>query len=184
MRERAYERPPPVDEGEAARAARPKPHERLPQLITAAFEERNLDEQRRLTTELIDALIEMRAPGDEEAEARVLVAHLDAKTLKHLVDEQGRRAHREAVETLLSLGFPHALQVSPEDLDQYRIDEDSVGALVLANRERWRYAQGAAVAALVSGSITGLLSQSWLGFGIGVGVIAFFGLVTVLPSTD
>lgn len=138
--QREREAPAPVDEG----AAKPRPHQRLPSLITQAFEERDPAEQRRLTTELIDTLIAMRAPGDEQEEARLLIAHLDAKTLSRLTDATGRHAHTEAVATLLELGFPHALNVSPEDLQRFRDDEGSLGAEALAVRPH--YAQASIIA--------------------------------------
>ena len=181
MREREQQR---VSTPEGDDSGRLKPHQRLPKLITLAFEERDPDEQRRLTTEVIDLLVEMREPGDEAEEAQLLLAHLDAKTLQHLRDTQGRKAQSEAVKTLLSLGFPHALKVSPEDLEQLRVDEDSLGAHAMQRRDRWSYARGAAWAMTVFGALTGLITQSWLGAGIGAGVIGFFVLVAILPSSD
>lgn len=131
MRERQSEAPAPVDV-DVAGSARQKPHERLSAIIGLAQDERDPDEQRRLSTELVETLIAMRAPGDEAEEARLLLAHLDAKTLRNLaVDAKGRSPHNEAVETLLSLGFPHALSVSPEDLELLRLERPSVGTAAL-----------------------------------------------------
>ncbi|MBL8958166.1 MAG: hypothetical protein JNK82_45760 [Myxococcaceae bacterium] len=134
-----------------------KPHERLPQLVALAAGERNLQAQSRLTTDIVETLIAMRAPGDEAAEARVLIAHLDAKELRHLVDEKGRRAHTEAVATLLSLGFPHALQVSPEDLDTYR-GTDTLGGAMLY-RMRLRRAAGWLTLATYAATVGGWLAM-------------------------
>lgn len=131
MRARQAEAPAPVDV-DVAGAARHKPHQRLSAIIGLAQDERDPDEQRRLSTELVETLIAMRAPGDEAEEARLLLAHLDAKTLRSLcVDAEGRSPHHEAVETLLSLGFPHALSVSPEDLELLRLERPSVGTAAL-----------------------------------------------------
>jgi hypothetical protein len=103
-----------------------KPHERLPALLAKA---RANDHALR---EAIDALIAMRAPGDESEEARVLLQQLDADALDTLFDESGRDAKAEAVETLLSLGFPYALHVRPQDLEYLRREKpDSLGAVVL-----------------------------------------------------
>ncbi len=148
MTEGERERPAPVSD-EPAPSATKKPHERLPELITLAFQERNVHEQSRYTTEVIDTLIAMRAPGDEAEEARLIVAHLDAKTLHKLVDEKGRRAHQEAVETLLSLGFPHALNISPDDLAEYRAN-DSLGGDVLARMAARRHGSVVALASHVA----------------------------------
>lgn len=131
MREQQREAPAPVDV-DVAGAVRKKPHERLSSIIGLAQDERDPDEQRRLSTELVETLIAMRSPGDEAEEARLLLAHLDAKTLRNLsVDAQGHSPHQEAVETLLSLGFPHALSVSPEDLELLRLERPSVGTAAL-----------------------------------------------------
>ena len=69
-----------------------------------------------LAHELNELLIAMRAPGQEAAEAAVVLAALNEHKLDGAVDEAGRSCRKEAVETLLATGFPHALQVSPEDL--------------------------------------------------------------------
>lgn len=176
MSEQERERPPPVSERPAE--GRRKPHERLPELVTLAFQETDEDEQRRYTVDVVDALIAMRAPGDEAEECRLIVAHLEAKTLNRLVDSNGRSAHKEAVETLLSLGFPHALQVAPEDLQKYR-DGTLGGELLELTKARrqasliafasqaagigyWAYAQpNAALPWLVGSAVTGL-AGAWM----------------------
>jgi hypothetical protein len=109
----------------------PKPHERVRELVAQA---RNDPDAAKA---LVDALIEMRAPGDEADEARVLLQHLDTKSLEGLFDERGRNVKREAVKTLLSLGFPHALNVTPEDLAEYRrLKPDELGTYVQLDRSR------------------------------------------------
>jgi hypothetical protein len=134
--QQSAEGPRPPETGTEATGG-PKPHERVPLLVSRA---RDNGEACR---ELIDALIAMRAPGDEADEARVVVAELDAKALDGLRDEAGRDAKAEAVETLLSLGFPHALSVSPEDLDYFRdAKPQTLAGLVLkVQRSRKRMLQ-------------------------------------------
>ena len=132
MSERTREGAPPPGAPDAAA----KPHQRLPRLVAIATSEPDPGARQRLVHELIEALVAMRAPGDEAAEARALLAHLESRQLRGLKDDAGRDAHREAVETLLSLGFPHALHVSPEDLAQYRAAGE-LGAEVLS-RTRYR----------------------------------------------
>lgn len=158
MSEREHERLPPVSQA-AAEPGLEKPHQRVPSLVGLAFQERDGAEQKRIVHELIDALIAMRAPGDEAEEAATLVAHLDAKALKGLVDQDGRVAHAEAVETLLSLGFPHALKVSPEDLREMR-DTQSLGGRVLSRAQRRMYGTLAAEATVAAGAAYGLLLAS------------------------
>jgi hypothetical protein len=118
-------------EGEQAPSG-PKPHERVPALLGRARDDA------QACRELIDALIAMRAPGDEADEARVVVAQLDAKSLEGLRDEAGRDARAEAVETLLSLGFPYALNVSPEDLAYFRDEKPQTLADLVRKLRRTR----------------------------------------------
>lgn len=61
-------------------------------------------------------LIAMRLPGNEKSEAAVILRALAEKRFHDRADAQGRDCRREAVETLLACGFPHALNVDPEDL--------------------------------------------------------------------
>ena len=147
----------PAERRRVAPAVLP-PHERLAELVADAMAERDSDEQRILVARLIDALVQMRAPGDEAEEARVLLAHLDAKTLRQLPkDAEGRDAHTEAIETLLSLGFPHALNLPPEDLDLYREAHPSIGAEALAVLETRGYAAWLVIASQVVNLATAAL---------------------------
>jgi hypothetical protein len=132
-------------EGEQAPSG-PKPHERVAPLIARAREDADSCKQ------LIDALIAMRAPGDEADEARVVLGQLDAKALDGLLDETGRDAKAEAIETLLSLGFPHALNVTPEDLAWFRgVKPQALGDVV---RRIHRTRRNMWVAAIVSQLLT------------------------------
>jgi hypothetical protein len=82
------------------------------------------DEDRaQLVGQLIDVLVAMRAPGNERAEAKAVLGQLDLRSLTGLVDARGRSARAEAVQTVLTLGFPYALEVSPQDLEYAREKE-------------------------------------------------------------
>lgn len=91
----------------------------LYRLIDAALKAEGMD-RFVAAGKLNDLLIAMRAPGDEAAEAEAILAALDVSSLDGLVDGHGRNCRKEAVETLLACGFPHALHVSPEDLAHAR----------------------------------------------------------------
>lgn len=65
--------------------------------------------------ELNELLIAMRAPGHESEESELILELLASKTLEGVVDPIGRSCRNEAVETMLSSGFPHALALDPED---------------------------------------------------------------------
>lgn len=80
------------------------------------------DARTTLAGEVNQVLAKIREPGNESAEARVLVAELDAHAFDDLIDARGVSSRKEAVETLISLGFPHALKVDPEDLAFARKD--------------------------------------------------------------
>lgn len=69
-----------------------------------------------LAAELNELLIAMRAPGHEAEESERILELLASKTLEGLVDPIGRSCRNEAVETMLSSGFPHALALDAADV--------------------------------------------------------------------
>jgi hypothetical protein len=73
-------------------------------------------ERPAIATQVNDLLIAMREPGHEAEEAELVMAALDAGRFADVVDDRGRSCRREAVETMLASGFPHALLLTPEDL--------------------------------------------------------------------
>ena len=102
---------------------------RLPGLIAAANAETD-DDRRRLAAYEINLLLEaMREPGNESDEAKAVLRELELKSLEGLLDTSGKSCRAEAVETLLACGFPHALQVAPEDLEhrQQQVREEARG---------------------------------------------------------
>lgn len=101
------------DAGEAAESIDVR---RLPHLISGAAGAQGSD-RTEIARQINRVLIAMRTPGHEGAESGLLIAALDGHRLDGLVDSDGRSCRKEAVETLLGCGFPHALQVSPEDLE-------------------------------------------------------------------
>lgn len=78
------------------------------------------DVRQEAAERIVDLLIALRAPGNEAAEAKAILAALDVSQLNGLVDGKGRDCRKEAVETLLACGFPHALAVNPADLEHAR----------------------------------------------------------------
>lgn len=57
---------------------------------------------------------------DSPDDARALIEGLEQRRFDGLVDGQGRTLRQLAIEALLRLGYPWALQVNPTDLDWYR----------------------------------------------------------------
>ncbi|MDX2011702.1 MAG: hypothetical protein SFW67_16000 [Myxococcaceae bacterium] len=72
--------------------------------------------RRELAGEINDVLIAMRFPGHETEEAELVMQALGSKVLHELVDAQGRSCRREAVETMMAAGFPHALLLEADDI--------------------------------------------------------------------
>lgn len=86
------------------------------QLLVAAAQSARGDERSELARAIVDRLIAMRAPANDQAEARAILKVLDLKALDGLYDAEFRDARVEAVRTLLHFGFPLALQVPPDDM--------------------------------------------------------------------
>lgn len=87
----------------------------LPELVqsmgaTAAVE------RPALATRINEVVIAMRAPGHETEESELLLELLSTKVLNEQVDTEGRSCRKEIVETLMACGFPHALQLDPDDV--------------------------------------------------------------------
>jgi hypothetical protein len=73
-------------------------------------------ERQRLASELNQVLEELGGQGGGRAEADAFHRLLEGGNLDGLVDADGRSCRAAAVESLLALGFPYALEVRPEDL--------------------------------------------------------------------
>lgn len=86
------------------------------QVLVAASQSARGEERSALARAIVDRLIAMRAPNNDQAEARAILKVLDLKALDDLYDLEFRDARVEAVRTLLHFGFPLALQVPPDDL--------------------------------------------------------------------
>ena len=78
-----------------------------------------------IATRLNDVLIAMRAPGHETEEAELVMAALTAKALHDAIDTRGRSCRKEAVQTMMACGFPHALMLDPEDMTFARAFRES-----------------------------------------------------------
>ncbi len=112
--------------------------ERLPELVQSVGATPVLlrDE---LATRINDVLVAMRAPGHEAEESELLVELLTTKVLNELLDTQGRSCRKEAVETLMACGYPHALLLAPEDVEfarTWRLSNEPATAEALADWEK------------------------------------------------
>ncbi|MFY1824709.1 hypothetical protein ACN47A_02225 [Myxococcus fulvus] len=74
---------------------------------------------------LNEVLAQLAQGGGERQVADTLHRLLDSGRLEGLVDARGRSCRAVAVEALLSLGFPYALEVQPEDLKHLRSNNAS-----------------------------------------------------------
>ena len=93
--------------------------EKLRRNVEASEEAPDLDALRKQAAQIIDMLIAART-AHSAATAATIEALFEKGKLNRLVDEKGRSAASEAVETLVCLGFPYALHVTPADLDLKR----------------------------------------------------------------
>lgn len=127
-----------------------------------------------LAKEINDVLVAMRFPGHESEESELVMQALGSKVLHGLVDAQGRSCRKEAVETMMAAGFPHALLLEPDDIAfarQYRPatsherrDESQLQPWELSARDARRTGAGIIVASQL---ITAVLLAV---FGASVGV--------------
>lgn len=69
-----------------------------------------------LATRINELLIDMRMPGHEAEESELVMGALEARVLHELIDTRGRSCRKEAVQTMMACGFPHALLLHPDDL--------------------------------------------------------------------
>jgi hypothetical protein len=74
----------------------------------------------RLAGVLNDLLRRGPSEGDREAFAQQIIEKLDDEAFHELYDAEGGSCRAVAVEALLALGFPHALNLWPDDLEYYR----------------------------------------------------------------
>jgi hypothetical protein len=89
--------------------------ESFPELIQA-LGAANDSVRLELAHEINDVLVAMRQPGHEAEESEFVMQALGSKVLHPLIDRAGRSCRKEAVETMMACGFPHALFLEPEDI--------------------------------------------------------------------
>ena len=140
--------------------------ERLPELVQSVGATPVLlrDE---VATRINDVLVAMRAPGHEAEESELLVELLTTKVLNELLDTQGRSCRKEAVETLMACGYPHALLLAPEDVEFART---------------WRQSNEPATAEALAGWETALMGPRRRGAGIMMVGQAVGAVVALLSS--
>src|SRR4051812_33035558 len=104
----------------AAEPERPftPPIERLSTLLQRA-DNASGDARRTATTELNAALGQMSRFASRPV-ADLLLRWLDQGALSDLQDAEGLTARAAATAALLSMGYPYALEISPDDLDHLR----------------------------------------------------------------
>jgi hypothetical protein len=103
----------------AVRGGTPTPPSDSPlPMFLLAQQARRADGPERLglATDLNQLLAELGAQGGGRVEADAFHRLLEGGNLDGLVDADGRSCRAAAVESLLALGFPYALEVRPEDL--------------------------------------------------------------------
>ncbi|MCP3138927.1 hypothetical protein LXT23_16585 [Pyxidicoccus sp. QH1ED-7-1] len=119
--------PPRADLGTRQRRAlpgKPTPQLDLPLPLLVLTEQArrasSMPERQELASKLNALLAQMAAEGGDRQVADTFHRLLGSGKLEGLVGTEGRTCRAAAVEALLSLGFPYALEVEPEDLEYLR----------------------------------------------------------------
>jgi hypothetical protein len=78
--------------------------------------------RRQLADEINAAFRKLGQSGGSRAVADFLLKQLEEDAFEGLTDSEGRTCRGVAVEALLAMGYPYALEISPEDLEHLRQD--------------------------------------------------------------
>ena len=154
------------------------PLERLPVLLQRADAAAAGDARRAATAEL-NAVLGQMARYPSRPAADLLLRWLDQGALKDLQDAEGLTARAAATAAVLSMGYPYALEISPDDLDHLRARSAAVRG------------PGGAVGALMMMVVTSLIAVVQLatepgvqGVGNAVGLlVAMMASVVVMLSS-
>jgi len=154
------------------------PLERLPVLLQRADAAAAGDARRAATAEL-NAVLGQMARYPSRPAADLLLRWLDQGALKDLQDAEGLTARAAATAAVLSMGYPYALEISPDDLDHLRARSAAVRG------------PGGAVGALMMMVVTSLIAVVQLatepgvqGVGNAVGLlVAMMAAVVVMLSS-
>lgn len=154
------------------------PLERLPVLLQRADAAAAGDARRAATAEL-NAVLGQMARYPSRPAADLLLRWLDQGALKDLQDAEGLTARAAAAAAVLSMGYPYALEISPDDLDHLRARSAAVRG------------PGGAVGALMMMVVTSLIAVVQLatepgvqGVGNAVGLlVAMMASVVVMLSS-
>nr|WP_240462391.1 hypothetical protein [Myxococcus sp. CA018] len=116
----------------------------LPVLVLTEQARRVPEAERPLVAARLNLqLARMARTGGDRLVADTFLRLLESGRLTGLVDAKGRTCRAAAVEALLSLGFPYALEVQPEDLEHLRANTQQ--------RKAQRLKPGTCMAVLVGG---------------------------------
>lgn len=84
--------------------------------LVKALAEAPPERRASIADELNELLIAMRTPGHEAEESELVLEALESEVFVHQLDRTGRSCRKEAVETVMACGFPHALLLDAEDV--------------------------------------------------------------------
>lgn len=114
----------PVQAGSSLPPTHPTPPLGLPLPLMALVEQAHREErgaqQRHLASRINQALAQLAQGEGGRPVADVFHRLLEGGRLEGLEDEAGQTCVEAALQGLLSLGFPYALEVRPEDLERLR----------------------------------------------------------------
>ncbi len=166
-------------------AVTPPPGTPLPVLLLVDQAWSAMGEERQELSRRINRLLDqMVREGGSRHVADWLHHLIDSRRLEGLEDAAGHACHEMALRGLISMGFPYALEIRPEDLASLRPQEGEP-------RSRPRIIKPAAAAVVIGGSLGQLLSNvmgskpisGLLMLEVGVLLLALVGLLASAPRT-
>ncbi|MFY2556578.1 hypothetical protein ACN469_02945 [Corallococcus terminator] len=140
-------------------ASRPTPPVELPLPLLVRVEQAvsaSEADRPEASSRLNEVLAQLASGGGERQVADTLHRLLDGGRLDGLVDAEGRSCRAVAVEALLSLGFPYALEVEPDDLKHLRAN---AAARRGSRKGRFDFGPGVPATVLAGGVLAQVLEE-------------------------
>jgi hypothetical protein len=157
----------------------------LPLLVLVEQATRVPEQDRPDVASRLNALLEqMGREGGDRQVADTFHRLLEGGKLEGLVDTQGRSCRAVAVEALLALGFPYALEVRPEDLEHLRASGRRQGKAVPFGREVPQAVLGVGLLAqLLAGRLDFSGPESLVTVQVGLSLLASVALWVASPGS-
>ncbi len=162
----------------------PPPGTPLPVLLLVDQANEASGEERQALARRINRLLDQMAlEGGSRHVADWLHHLIESGRLEGLADAAGHSCHETAIQGLLSMGFPYALEVRPEDLQRVRPRKKTSGRNVFLTAAATSVAAGGAVAQLVLHLLSPFRFSPLLTLEVGVSMLALAAVLLGKPRT-